>query len=171
MGLNLNLVSYHIRSYNKLIADPHIIIVFILYVIYDFFELWSDYPDWNDFWSDFPDRNDLWSEISRPKSPLIRLSRPRGLLVRPYPDNSPDYSALMIRLKLRLFSRLWLYLSEGTDLWSGLNQIMVQTIVRSNRCPDPVISVWEHTGVHSSGSDHSSMWVWTSSWGVQGAAN
>ena len=36
---------------------------------------------------------------------------------------------------------------------------MVQTIVRSNRFPDPVSSVWEHTGVRSIGSDHSSIWV------------
>ena len=38
---------------------------------------------------------------------------------------------------------------------------MVQTIVRSSRFPDPVISVLEHRGVRSIGSDHSSIWVWT----------
>ena len=41
---------------------------------------------------------------------------------------------------------------------------MVQTIVRSNRFPDPVISVWEHRGVRSIGSDLSSIWVWTKTW-------
>ena len=41
---------------------------------------------------------------------------------------------------------------------------MVHTIERSNRCPEPVISVWEDTGVRSSGSSHSSIWVWTSTW-------
>ena len=43
---------------------------------------------------------------------------------------------------------------------------MVQTIVRSNRFPDPVFSVWEHRGVRSTGSDHSSIWVWTKTWAV-----
>ena len=41
---------------------------------------------------------------------------------------------------------------------------MVQTIVRSNRFPDPVILAWEHRGVRSIGSDHSSIWVWTKTW-------
>ena len=41
---------------------------------------------------------------------------------------------------------------------------MVQTFVRSNRFLDPVISVWEHRGVRSIRSDHSSIWVWTKTW-------
>ena len=41
---------------------------------------------------------------------------------------------------------------------------MVQTIVRSNRFPDPVISVWQHKGVRWVGSNHRSIWVWTKTW-------
>ena len=43
---------------------------------------------------------------------------------------------------------------------------MVQTIVRSNRFPDSVTSVWEHRGVPRPkySSDHSSIWVWTKTW-------
>ena len=33
---------------------------------------------------------------------------------------------------------------------------MIQTILRSNRCPDPVILVWENTGIRSSGSEFGS---------------
>ena len=32
--------------------------------------------------------------------------------------------------------------------------------------PDPVISIWEHTGVRSTESDHKPIWVWTSTWVV-----
>ena len=39
-----------------------------------------------------------------------------------------------------------------------------QFVVRSNFRKDPVISVWEHTGVRSTGSDQKSIWVWTSTW-------
>ena len=41
-----------------------------------------------------------------------------------------------------------------------------QTVVRSKFGKDPVISVWEHTGVRSTGSDQKSIWVWTSTWVV-----
>ena len=37
-------------------------------------------------------------------------------------------------------------------------------LVRWNFRPDPVISVWEHTDVRSTGSDHKSIWIWTSIW-------
>ena len=36
---------------------------------------------------------------------------------------------------------------------------MVQSVVRSNCRPDPVISLWKHTGVRSSGSDQSTIWA------------
>ena len=51
-------------------------------------------------------------------------------------------------------------LPDRIGLWSDRIQTMVQTIVRSNFFPDPVISVREHTGVRSTGSDHSLIWVW-----------
>ena len=38
--------------------------------------------------------------------------------------------------------------------------------MHSNFGPDPVISVWEHTGVRATGPDHKRIWVWTSSWAV-----
>ena len=60
--------------------------------------------------------------------------------------------------------RLWSDFSDQIDLWSDHLQTMVQTVVRSNFCPDPVISFWEHTGVRSTGSDHKPIWVWTSTW-------
>ena len=64
--------------------------------------------------------------------------------------------------------RLWSDLPDRNDLWSDLNQTMVQTIECSNRCPDPVILVWEHTGGRSNESDHSSIWVLTSTWIIIG---
>ena len=57
---------------------------------------------------------------------------------------------------------LWSDSSDQNYLWSDHLQTIVQTVVRSNFHPDPVISVWEHTGVRSSGSDHKPIWVWTS---------
>ena len=64
--------------------------------------------------------------------------------------------------------RLWSDRPDRIDLWSDRNQTMVQTIVRSNCFPDPVISVWEgNTGVRSIGSDHSSIWVWTKTWDIR----
>ena len=52
-------------------------------------------------------------------------------------------------------------LPDRIDFWSDWNQTMVHTIVRSNCFSGPLILVWEHTGVRSIGSDHSSIWVWT----------
>ena len=60
--------------------------------------------------------------------------------------------------------RLWSDISDQINLWSDHLQTIVQTVVRSNFLPDPVISVWEHTGVRSTGSDHKQIWVWTSTW-------
>ena len=60
--------------------------------------------------------------------------------------------------------RLWSDFSDQIDLWSDHFQTIVQTVVRSNFLPDPVISVWEHTGARSTGSDHKPIWVLTSTW-------
>ena len=60
--------------------------------------------------------------------------------------------------------RLWSDFSVQIYLWSDHLQTMIQTVVRSNFHPDPIISVWEHTCVRSTGSDHKSIWVWTSNW-------
>ena len=81
----------------------------------------------------------------RSKSPLIRLFRSNWPLIRPSPDHGPDFS-------------------DQNYLWSDHLQTIVQTVVRSNFRPDPVISVWEHTGVRSTGSDHKPICVWTSTW-------
>ena len=61
-------------------------------------------------------------------------------------------------------NRLWSDFSDQVDLWSDHRQTIVQTVMRSNFLPDAVISVWEHTGVRSTGSDHKPIWVWTSTW-------
>ena len=61
-------------------------------------------------------------------------------------------------------SRLWSDFSDQIDLWSDHLQTIVQTVVRSNFLPDPVILVWEHTGVRSTGSDHKPIWLWASTW-------
>ena len=58
--------------------------------------------------------------------------------------------------------RLWSDFSDQIDYCSDHVQTIVQTVVRSNFRPDPVISVWEHTGVRSIGSDRKTIWVWTS---------
>ena len=59
---------------------------------------------------------------------------------------------------------LWSDFSDKIDLWSDHLETIVQNVVRSNFLPDPVILVWEHTGVRSTGSDHKPIWVWTSTW-------
>ena len=60
--------------------------------------------------------------------------------------------------------RPWSDFSDQIDLCPNQLQTMVQTVVRSNFRPDPVILVWEHTGVRSIGSDHKAIWVCTSTW-------
>ena len=62
--------------------------------------------------------------------------------------------------------RLWSDFSDQIDLLPVRLQTMVQTVVCLNFRPDPVISVWEHTGVRSIGSDHKTNWVCTSTWVV-----
>ena len=57
---------------------------------------------------------------------------------------------------IRLFRPKWPLIRPSPD--------HDQTVVRSNFRKDPVISVWEHTGVRSTGSDQKSIWVWTSTW-------
>ena len=102
-------------------------------------------------------------------------------------DHCPDLNQTMIRLKCEAFMiarsiiygqtearskpilirpkcariRLWPDFSDQIDLWSDHLQTIVQTVVRSKFRPDPVILVWEHTGVRSAGSDHEPIWAWT----------
>ena len=95
----------------------------------------------------------------RSNSPLIRPKCAR----RGYDQTRLRSKSPLIRLKCSRI-RLWSGFSDQNDLWSDHLQTIIQTLVRSNFRPDPVISVWEHTGVHSTGSDHKSIWVWTSTW-------
>ena len=88
------------------------------------------------------------------------------LLIRPKCARR-GYDQTQLRSKLALIRpkcaqiHLWSDLSDRVDLWSDHLQTIVQTVVRSNFRPDPVILVWEHTGVRSTGSDHKPIWVWT----------
>ena len=92
-------------------------------------------------------------------------------MIRPYCARSclwSDPSALeevMIRPKCARI-RQWSDFSGQIDLWSDHHQTIVRTAVLSNFRPDPVISVWEHTGVRWTGSDHKPIWVWTSTWDI-----
>ena len=95
-----------------------------------------------------PDPNWTMIRLSRLKWPLIRLSRPNWPLIRLNPDHGPENK------------RLWSDRPDQIDLWSDRHQTMVQTIVRSNCFPDPVILVWERTSVRSIGSRHTPIWVW-----------
>ena len=95
------------------------------------------------------------------KSPLIRQKCAR----RGYDQTQLRSKSPLIRPKCARI-RLWSDFSDQNDLWSDHLQTMVQTVVRSNFRKDPVISVREHTGVRSTGSDHNSIWVWTSTWVV-----
>ena len=63
---------------------------------------------------------------------------------------------------IRLFRPKWPLIRPSPD--------RDQTVVRSNFRKDPVISVWEHTGVRSTGSDQKSIWVWTSTWVILASA-
>ena len=67
----------------------------------------------------------------------------------------------MTRLKCTRI-RLWSHFSDQIDPWSDQLQTMLKTLVCSNFRPDPVISIWEHTGVRLIGSDHKAIWVCTS---------
>ena len=127
--------------------------------------------------ADVPDRIDLWSDRTQTMVQTIKtVIRPNWPLIIPNPDHGPDYKdcdqteLTSDQTKPRPWSRLkrlWSDRPDRIELWSDRNQTMVQTIVRSNRFPDPVISVWEHRGVRSIGSDHSSIWVWTKTWDVK----
>ena len=97
----------------------------------------------------------------RSKAPLIRPKCAR----RGYDQTQLRSKSPLIRpmcARIRLCSDF----SDKIDLWSDHRQTMVQTVVRSNFHPDPIISVWEHTGVLSTMSDHKPIWVWTSTWVV-----
>ena len=86
----------------------------------------------------------------------IRPSRLNWPMIRPNPDLAQDYKdcdqtfqteLTSDRTKPRPWSRLWRLWADRPDridLWSDQNQTIVQTIVRPNRFPDPVILVWEH---------------------------
>ena len=129
-------------------------------------------PNWvqKHFWSD---PSALHEVMIRPNCARSRLwldkSALEEVMIRPNCARSrlwSDKSALeevMIRPNCARI-RLWPDFSDQNDLWSDHLQTMVQTVVRSNFRKDPVISVWEHTGVRSTGSDHNSIWVWTSTW-------
>ena len=83
----------------------------------------------------------------RSNLPTLRLFRPNWPLIRPSPDHGPD---LLVQ----------------KNLWLDHLQTMVQTVVRSNFRPDPVILVWERTGVRSTGSDNKPIRVRTSTWEI-----
>ena len=93
-------------------------------------------------WSDFPDQIDLWSDHLQTMVQTFQTKM------------TPDQT----------ISRPWSRLLDQNDTWSDHLQTIVQTVVRSNFRPDPLILVWEHTGVRSTGSDHKPIWVWTSTW-------
>ena len=82
---------------------------------------------------------------------------------RVYDQTPLRSSSPMIRPKCARI-RLWSDFSDQNYLWSDHLQTIVQSVVSSNFRPDPVISVWEHTGVRSNGPDHKQFWVWTSVW-------
>ena len=103
-----------------------------------------------------PDQTQL-----RSKSFLIRPKSAR----RVYDQTQLRSKLPLIRLKCAR-NRLWSDFSDQIDLWSDHLQTIVQNVVRSNFRPDPVISIWEHTGVHSTGPDQNSIWAWTSTWVV-----
>ena len=104
-----------------------------------------------------PDQTQL-----RSKSPLIRQKRAR---IRLWSDPialeiaSDQTQVRSIPPMIRLFRPKWPLIRPSPD--------HDQTVVRSNFRKDPVISVWEHTGVRSTGSDQKSIWVWTSTWDAQ----
>ena len=98
--------------------------------------------------------------------------RSKTFLIRPkcarkgYDQTQLRSKSALIRPKCARI-RLWSDLSDQINLWSDHLQTIVKTVVRSNFLPDPVISVWENTGVRSTGSDHKPIWVWTSTWDVK----
>ena len=101
-----------------------------------------------------PDQTQL-----RSKTFLIRQKCAR----RGYDQTQLRSKSALIRPKCARI-RLWSEFSDQIDLWSDHLQTIFQTVVRSNFLPDPVIYVWEHTGMRSTGSDHKPIWVWTSTW-------
>ena len=96
----------------------------------------------------------------RSKSPLIRQKCAR----RGYDQTQLHSKSALIRPKCARI-RLWSDFLDQIDQWSDHFQTIVQTVVRLNFLSDPLNSVWEHTGVRSTGSDHKPIWVWTSTWG------
>ena len=119
-------------------------------------------PNWirKHFWSD-PNcaRRGYDRTQFRSKLPLIRQKCAR----RSYDQTQLRSKSPLIRPKCARI-RLWSDFSDQIDFWSDHLKTIVQTVVRSNFLPDPVILVWEHTGVRSTGSDHKPTCVWTSAW-------
>ena len=93
--------------------------------------------------------------------------RSKTFLIRPkcawrgYDQTQLRSKLLLIRPKCARL-RLWSDFSDQIGLWSDHLQTMVQTVERSNLIPEPVILVWERTGVRSTESDYKLIWVWTS---------
>ena len=136
-------------------------------------------------------RSRLWSDQLRSKSPLIRPNCARSRLwsdpsaVEVASDQTQVRSKrFMIRPNCARI-RLWLdpialeVGSDQTQVRSNPPMIRLfrpkwplirpspdhdQTVVRSIFWKKLVILVWERTGVHSTGSDQKSIWVWTSTW-------
>ena len=104
-------------------------------------------------------RKHFWSDPSALEEVIIRPNCGRS---RHWSDKSV-LEEVMIRPK-RARIRLRSDFSDQIDLRSDHLQTIVQTVVRSNFLPDPVISVGEHRGVGSTGSNHKPIWVWTSTW-------
>ena len=106
-------------------------------------------------------RKHFWSDPSALEEVMIRPNcAPSSLW-----SNQSALEEVMIRPNCAQ-SCLWSDFSDQIDLWPDHLQTIVQTVVRSNFRPDPVISVLEHTVVRSTGSDHKPIWVWTSTWGT-----
>ena len=104
----------------------------------------------------------LWSD---PIAPEVVMIRPNCVRKHFWSDKSA-LEEVMIRPNCARIC-LWSDLSDQINLWSDHIQTIVQTVVRSNFLPEPVISVWEHTAVRSTGSDHKPIWVWTSTWAAK----
>ena len=105
-------------------------------------------------------KNKIYEKLGHSKLSLVR---PNCVGKHFWSDQSA-LEEVMIRPKCARI-RLWSDFSDQKYLWSDHLQTIVQTVVRSIFRQDPVISVWEHTGVRSIGSDHKPIWVWTSAWG------
>ena len=114
-------------------------------------------------WSDPIAFEDIYDQIQlRSKSPLIRQKCARSRLWSDPIALEIGSDQTQVRSNppmIRLFRPKWPLIRPSPD--------HDQTVVRSNFRKDPVFSVWEHTGVRSTGSDQKSIWVWTSTWDIE----